>query len=80
MEGVSHRGIRALVRDLALTKLCNFFTNTPDRESHRGYGAGLKPVFGGSIPSFLSRFSRKLVLRRYDREAGIRVVTLGLLS
>lgn len=40
--------------NLILTRLCNILlTSRLLRERHSGYGVGLKPIIGGSIPSFL---------------------------
>lgn len=48
------------------------------KERHDGHEIGLKPVVGGSIPSFLDfMLLRKLALRMYDKEEGIRVIILG---
>lgn len=45
---------RTFTCNLTLTKLYNVLL-TPRllRERHRGYDVGLKPIVGGSIPSFL---------------------------
>ncbi|MCP6508257.1 hypothetical protein NL478_26180, partial [Klebsiella pneumoniae] len=43
------------------------------------YDVGLKPILGGSIPSFLSLLLRKQVLQMYGMEEDIREVIPGLL-
>lgn len=46
------RGV--LTHDSALTRQCNFcFTSILLRKWQSGYVFGLKPIYGGSIPSFL---------------------------
>lgn len=76
--GRPYKIYRLLTYNLTLTKLCNYFTNIL-QERHRGYDVGLKPILGGSIPSFLSLLLHKRVLQMYDMEEDIREVTLGLL-
>lgn len=57
--------------DLALTKLCNRFTNISgwERSISGVYAVGLKPTYGGSTPSFLV-LERKLVPRRCGMVVG----------
>lgn len=48
------------------------------KESHNGYGAGLKLVLGSSILSFLElRLLHKLALQMCDKVAGIHGVILN---
>lgn len=63
---------RGSICNLALTRSCNSFTNISyEKEAYMVYAVGLKPTYGGSIPSFLV-LEQRLVPRKCGTEGGSR--------